>query len=330
MKLLKKFFLLMTALVVVLSMAACQYETNTIVIAEGDWDSNRFYNDVVKFILEEGYGEEVEITEIGTQGMILGLSNGSIDLNVETWSENMATYQDDIEAGNYYEIGINFDDNYQGLYIPQYIKDEYPDLVSVEDLVDYKFLFPDPEVTGWDPDEDKAVVYGGPSSWSITEFFVKKFANSDVYPDLVENFDFRPLESTATLNTTIVSAYDEEAGWVGYYWEPTDIMGLYDMYLLEDDHTYDVDSGVGFVPTNNVTIIGRDGFGDQYPEAEAFLAKMSTSSAVVNEVLAYMVENDLETEDAAIWWLDNNEDMWSTWVTEDARTLIRAALDSLE
>ncbi len=330
MKLLKKFFLLMVAVVVVVSIAACQYESNTIVIAEGDWDSNRFYNDVVKFILEEGYGEEVEITEIGTQSMVLGLTDGSIDLNVETWSENMTTYQTDIAAGNYSELGVNFNDNYQGIYIPQYIKDEYPDFNSVEDLVDYKFLFPDPEITNWDPDTDKGVIYGGPSSWSITKFFVKKFENDEVYPDLVANFEFRPLESTATLNTTIVSAYENEEGWAGYYWEPTDIMGMYDMYLLQDNHEYNAETGVGFVPTNNVTVIATSGFEDEYPEAAVFLSKLHTSSAVVNAVLAYMVENDLDSEAAAVWWLDNNEDMWSLWVTEAARAKIRTALDALE
>ncbi len=329
MGLLKKFFLLTMVLIVGFAAAACQYESNTIVIAEGDWDSNRFYNDVVKFILEEGYGEEVEITEIGTEGMNLGMRDGSIDLNVETWSENMTSYQEDIEAGYYTELGINFDDNYQGLYIPQFIKDANPGLVSVDDLVDYKALFPDPEITNWDPDTDKAVVYGGPSSWAITKFFIEKFENSDVYPELVANFEFRPLESTATLNTTIVSAFDNQEAWVGYYWEPTDIMGLYDMYLLEDNHDYVPETGVGFVPTNNVTIIATAGFEDEYPEATAFLSKMSTSSAVVNAVLAYMVENDLDTEAAAIWWLDNNEDMWSAWVTDDAQTKIRAALDAL-
>lgn len=329
MRLFKKFFLLMFAALTVFSVAACQYESNTIYIAEGDWDSNRFYNDVVEFILENGYGEDVEITEIGTQGMVLGLTDGSIDLNVETWSENMATYQSDIAAGYYEELGVNFDDNYQGLYIPQYIKDANPGLVSVDDLVNYKSLFPDPEVTGWNPDTDKAVVYGGPSSWSITEFFKKKFENSDVYPDLVANFEFRPLESTATLNTTIVSAFNNQSAWVGYYWEPTDIMGLYDMYLLEDNHDYNVDTGVGFVPTNNVTIVATAGFKDVHPDAATFLSKMHTSSSVVNAVLAYMVENDLETYDAAVWWLDNNEDMWSQWVTADAQTKIREALDAL-
>ena len=329
MGLLKKFFLLTMVLIVGFAAAACQYESNTIVIAEGDWDSNRFYNDVVKFILEEGYDEEVQITEIGTEGMNLGMRDGSIDLNVETWSENMTNYKEDIEAGYYTELGINFDDNFQGLYIPQFIKDANPGLVSVDDLVDYKALFPDPEITNWNPDTDKAVVYGGPSAWAITKFFIEKFENSEVYPELVANFEFRPLESTATLNTTIVSAFDNQEAWVGYYWEPTDIMGLYDMYLLEDNHDYDPEAGVGFVPTNNVTIIATAGFEDEHLEAATFLSKMSTSSAVVNAVLAYMVENDLDTEAAAIWWLDNNEDMWSTWVTDDAQTKIRAALDAL-
>lgn len=325
----KKIFLFMLALVTILTASACQYESQAIVIAEGDWDSNRFYNEVTKFILEEGYDKEVEITQVGTETLKLGLRDGSIDLNVETWSANMTSYDEDIEAGYYDELGINFDDNYQGLYIPAYLQEAYPDLVSVNDLVKYKHLFPDVDNSSWDTETDKAVVYGGPSSWGASKFYIAKFENSTDYPELVANFEFRNIESTATLNTTIVSAYENEEPWVGYYWEPTDIMGTYDMVLLEDELPYNSETGAGNMPTTNITIVATDGFTDEHPDATEYLSKMRTSSSVVNAVLAYMVENDLDTYDAAIWWLDNNEDVWSTWVTEDAQDAIREALDAL-
>lgn len=328
MKLFRKAFLLMFALVTIFSVAACQYETDTIVIGEGDWNSNRFYNQVVKYILENGYDETVEVTSVSTPILIQSLTDGSIDLNIETWSDNMPTYQQDILDGNYVELGVNFDDNFQGIYIPQYLQDEHPDLVSISDLANYKSLFPDPEVTGWDAENDKGVIYGGPSSWQVTTFFINKFANTDLYPELAANFEFRTLESTATLNSTLTAAYESEEAWAGYNWEPTSIMGRYDMVLLEDDIAYDYDTGAGLIPTNNVTIVSTANFEEAHADAAAFLKLMNTSSAMVNEVLAYMDEQGLDPDEVAIWWLQNNESIWSTWVSDDALAKINTALDA--
>ncbi|QWB95165.1 hypothetical protein KHQ89_04115 [Mycoplasmatota bacterium] len=329
MKLFKKFFLLMFAVITVLSVAACQYDSDVIVIAEGDWDSNIFYNEMVKIIIEEGYDTEVEITQVGTQVMTLGLIDGDIDLNIETWAANMGTYEDDIAEGRYDELGTNFDDNYQGLYIPTYIQEANPGLVSVQDLVDYKALFPDPEITNWDPETDKAVVYGGPSGWGASKFYTAKFENEELYKDLVDNFEFRTIEATATLNATIASANDNEEAWVGYYWEPTDIMGIYDMVLLEDDIAFDSETGAGNLPTTPVTIVSTDGFKEDYPEIADFLSNMSTSSAVVNDVLAYKTQQGLDIQAVTVWWMQENVDMWSSWVTEDAATKINDALDAM-
>ena len=39
---------------------------------------------------------------------------------------------------------------------------------------------------------------------------------------------------------------------------------------------------------------------------------------------------DANTEDAALWWLRGNGDVWSEWVTTDAGAAIQDALDSGE
>ena len=321
----KKLLLIFTVLLAGLSLAACQYESNTIVIGEGDWQSNQFYNQVAKIIIEEGYGVEVEVMQVDTPLLIASLTDGSIDLNLETWSDNMPTYEADIENGNYQELGLNFNDNYQGIYIPTYLADQY-DIEYITDLVDHKALFPDPEVTNWDPATDKAVVYGGPSGWQVTTFLVNKFSNEEVYPELVEHFEFRPLESTALLDATLTDAYNSEEPWAGYNWEPTTIMGLFDMTLLKDQADYDKDSGAGMVPTNDVTVVASNNFVETYPEIVEFLENYRTSAQVASDALAYMAENELSAADTAAWWLENNKDMWTTWVPEDVVSKVEDSL----
>ncbi|MCF7932541.1 MAG: hypothetical protein K9K93_05155 [Acholeplasmataceae bacterium] len=321
----KKIFLIVFVLITAISIGACQYESDTIVLGEGDWQSNQFYNQVAKFIMEEGYGYEVDVTQVDTPLLIQSLADGSIHINVETWSDNMPTYAADIEAGNYVEVGVNFSDNYQGIYVPKYLSDQYG-ITTINDLVDNKALFPDPEVTSWDPEFHKGVVYGGPSGWNVTTFFSTKFENEELYPGLVEHFDFRPLESTALLDASLMDAYDNEEGWAGYNWEPTTIMGLLDMVRLEDDVPYDALTGAGNMPTNNVTIVVTESFVDDYPELVDFLANYNTSAAVASAALAYMAENDMSAAETAEWWLKENVTYWESWVTEDAKADILAAL----
>ncbi|MBU1094751.1 MAG: hypothetical protein KKH01_09870 [Firmicutes bacterium] len=322
----KKFLTVLLLLISVGSLAACQYESDTIVIGEGDWQSNQFYNQVAKYIIEEGYDNKVDVTVVDTPLLIQSLTDGSIQVNVETWSDNMPTYQSDIAAGNYTQIGVNFSDNYQGIYIPQYLADEY-DIEYIVDLVDHKELFADPEISNWNAETDKAVVYGGPSGWQVTEFLINKFTNTELYPELAANFELRPLESSALLDATLIDAYESSEPWVGYNWEPTAIMGTLDMVLLKDYFDYDITTGAGNMPTNDVTIVVTSGFQADYPEISEFLSKYATSSQVASDALSYMTENDMTATETAKWWLSENSDMWSLWVTADAKAKILAVLE---
>ena len=47
------------------------------------------------------------------------------------------------------------------------------------------------------------------------------------------------------------------------------------------------------------------------------------------EVAAWQNENqDASNEDAALWWLNGNVDVWSNWVTNEASDAIKEALEA--
>ena len=316
------------AITIVFTLAACGGDE--INLAEGDWESNEFHNQVAKLIIEEGYGHSVNITQADTPVITQSMITGDLDVNLEMWSGNIPSYEDDLAEGRYEEVSVNFDDNYQGLYIPEYLLDDYPDLTTIQALVDHKELFPDPEVNNWDAEEDKGVIYGGPSGWADTAFLQNKFENEEDYPELVEHFEFRPLESTATLNSTLMSAYQDEEPWVGYNWEPTWILGQLDLYLLEDEIDFvsaDDERGRGNLPPQDVTVIITAGFRDRFPDVTDFLSHYETSSAITSEALAYMRDNDATPREAAIYFLTEYEDLWTQWVPEDVENNVKAAIE---
>lgn len=310
----KKLFALMLTAVMVLAMAGCATEEKKIVIGEGDWDSNALHDQIAKIIIEEGYGVEVEIVTADTAVMITGLAQKDIDVVFELWSDNVPTYQDDIAAGKYVELSTNFDDNMQGLYVPTYMVEGpnaiAPDLKSVDDLKNYVDLFPDPE------DGSRGIIYGGPEGWSATAFLHNKM---DAY-GLDEHFNFRPIDSGAALNATLAGAYEKQEPWLGYNWEPTWIMGLYDMTLLEDAAytPEDFEQGIGAFPAVNVIVACNADFEEKFPELTAFLKNYTTSSSLTSAGLAYMQENGVEADEAAKWFINDNSDLIKDMVTADA------------
>lgn len=319
----KKFMVVLALLTFTFTMASCTREDDKIVIGEGNWQSVKFHDEIAKFIIENGYGEEVDIVPANTSVLVQSLRSDSVDVTLELWAQNIPTYEEDIKNGEYKKLSTNFDDNRQGIFVPTYLVEGpgalAPNLETVQDLKDYADLFPNPD------GGDKAIIYGGPDGWSATEFLENKM---EAY-GLDEYFTFKKINSSASLAASLAGAYEKKQPWVGYNWEPTWVMGLYDMTLLEDT-TYnsdDFEQGIGAFPTVDVNVVASSSFIEQFPEVSEFLSHYQTSSNLTNEGLAYMQEHDVDADDAAKWFLKEHQDIWSTWVPEEVKEKVLAALE---
>ena len=61
------------------------------------------------------------------------------------------------------------------------------------------------------------------------------------------------------------------------------------------------------------------------------LRKWDFNIDIYKEVAAWSSANpDAATNDAALWWLNSNVDLWSGWVTSEAAAAIRASLGANE
>ncbi len=315
----KKILMIAVLMLLFMTVAACDQQEE-IVFGQGDWDSNVFHDEVARYIIENGYDVPTRSVSADTAIMISTLKTGDIDVAMEIWSDNIPTYSADLAAGEYIRLGVNFGDNAQGLYIPKYLTEEYPELQTVEDLKDFAHLFPHPE------GGDKGIIYGGPQGWAATAFLEDKI---EVY-GLGDYYEFRSIDSNSILSATLADAYRDEQPWVGYNWEPTWIMGIYDMVLLEDTQYSESDfaEGIGAFPSVSVDIVITNDFEARYPEITEFLRNYTSSSDLTSDALGYMVDNDATGRETAIWFLKNNEDIWSKWVSDEALTKILDALNN--
>ncbi len=330
MKKIHRFLWIALAFAVLLgSLAGCasSQKAKTVRFADVGWDSILFHNAVAGTVAKNVFG--YEWTEVSGSTPITheALKKGEIDVHMEVWTDNLSSYDSDIAAGELQEVGVNFDDNAQGFYVPRYviegdaargIEPLAPELKSVADLKDYADLFKDPE------DPSKGIIYGGIAGWEITEIMHKKY----LYYGLDATYNYIEPGTDAATSAVLVSAYDKGEAVVAYYWEPTWLLGKYDFVLLEDA-PYDPElyyEGKTACPSVRVTICVSNEFYESDPEFTAFLSSYHTSSAMTSQALAYMQDTGANYEAAAVWFLNENRSLVEGWLTSDQAAKLYAAI----
>lgn len=310
-----------------LSNCGAKEERGTITFANAGWDSSRFHNAVAGLIAEEGYGYTWTETSGSSTVLAEGMKKSEIDINMETWSDNLATYEPDIKNGSYQELGTNFDDNIQGFYVPRYviegdaergIEPMAPDLKTVEDLRQYANLFVDEE------DPGRGRLYGAIPGWEIDTVLYNKY----LYYGLDETYNYFRSGSDASLSAAISSAYEKGEPIVTYYWDPTWLLGKYDMVLLEDAPYEPVGfkEGKTACPSVNVTVTVSNTFQEQNKDFCEFLSNYHTSSALTSEALAYMQDTGADYNETARWFLKEHPELLEQWLSGKRLEAVQNAL----
>ena len=325
----KKVLILFAALVLLVSgLAGCapQTQAKTITFADVGWDSILFHNAVAGTVAETVFG--YSWTEVSGSTPITheAVKKGEIDVHMEVWTDNLPDYGRDIASGALKELGVNFDDNAQGFYVPRYvvegdpergIEPVAPDLKTVADLKAYASVFKAPE------NPYKGLIDGGIAGWELTGIMHKKY----LHYGLDETFNYLEPGTDAATSAVLVSAYDRGEPVVAYYWEPTWLLGKYDFILLEDE-PYDEAlffEGKTACPSVKVMVCASNDFYQKNPEFSAFLSKYRTSSALTSEALAYMEETGADYKATAKWFLNEQRALVETWLTaEQASTLYKS------
>ena len=294
-------------------------EKTAITFADVGWDSIKLNNALAGLVAEKVFHYTWQETPGSTPISHEALVKGEVDIHIEEWTDNIESYAPDLKAGKFTELGINFNDNHQGLYVPRYVVDKYPDLKTVKDLAKHADLFPDPD------DKSKGIIYGGVTGWGATEIMKKKVAayGLDKYYNYVES------GSDAVLSGSMTSAWDKKEPIVAYYWDPTWLLGKYDFVLLEDD-PYDeakFQEGIGAYPSVTVTVAVSNDFAKSNPDYCQFLKKFKMSSAIISEALAYMNDTGADYNKAANWLLtETHPELIDEWLTPNQAKTLKEAL----
>ena len=322
----------MAALLLVMAGGSCLFAEETVKFADFSWESVQLHNRIVGHILEKGFDKKVEYLFVESLPGLMGIERGDIQLSMEGWVDNVLEFWTKAqEKGDMVSLGKNFPDAPQGWYVPTYvikgdpergIEPLAPDLRSVEDLPKYAHLFPDPE------DPEKGRFLNGPTGWNCSSINTKKLKayGLDTY------FNNMFTGSSSALATGIAAAYKKGRPVLAYYWEPTPILGMFDMTLLEEppysEEIWETTKACAY-PSCRVLKLANAEFLEENPTVEAFLRRYNTTLDLTNKVLAYMEKNDATLEETARWFLKEYPDLWKDWLQGQDPKIVKKVEASL-
>ena len=308
-------------------------------LADFDWNSANVHTGIVQFILEHGYGCEVETTRGSTTPIMAAHYDSQLDVVTELWYDNIVTQYDAVEAEGIIEnIGINTPDSQQAFYVDRNTAEKY-NIKSVLDMNNPEIaaLFTDPE----NPDMGRMVsCIGGWTCYTINHVKQRVYGLDKFYT----NFD---PGSSGALAAEIAGAFAKDRPIFTYYWAPTALMGKVDLVRLTEP-PYDAACwGAMMDVVEDIKANGKDvykptcateykdmsldksvltAWADTHPDETAFLRAYSIPTATVNKLLAfYEGEADGDMELLAMEYLQNNSE-WKSWVSAEVAANVSDAL----
>ena len=296
----------------------------TIVFSDLNWTSAQVQNRIAQFIVEHGYGYETDAILGGTLPNFQGLLNGDIHVNMEVWLPNQVEQWDPAVAnGQVVPIGKSLGEDWQSAFvIPKYIADANPGLTSVDQLADdeYKDLFATTDSGG------KARIVGCVVGWSCE---VVNIAQIEAY-GLNDHVEVISPGSQEALFSDLQGRYDRQEPWLGYMWGTADPALVLDLVRLEEppytDECWFTTKACGYKDAT-ILIAVHPSMVTNAPDVVEFLRNWGFNIEIYKGVARHMAANPgIEAADAAVWFLQNNQDVWSAWVPADIAEKVMAAL----
>ncbi|BAU77024.1 ABC transporter substrate-binding protein [Metapseudomonas furukawaii] len=282
-----------------------------------NWESGMLLTDLLQFVLKNGYGCETDSLPGNSITMEQALGNNDIQVFAEEWIGRSDAWNKAATAGKVVGVGAPIVGATEGWYVPRYviegdakrgIEAKAPQLKAIADLGQYAELFRDPEEPG------KGRFYNCPAGWTCeldNSEMLKRYGLEDKFTN------FRPGTGPA-LDAAVLSSYRRGEPILFYYWSPTPLMGQADLVKLEEQ------AGVDKSVTIQVGLSRT--FHDEAPELVAVLEKVNLPIDLLNQNLAKMAKEKMDSADLAKAFLKEHPDLWRAWVSEDAAKKIEAAL----
>ncbi len=293
-------------------------------ITEMNWASSQIITEVSKFLLEQGYGCTIEKVPSATTTSVASLAeNGEPDIVTELWLNSTGDVYAKLEAeGKVSRLAdVIAPGGLEGWWVPEYLAEANPELATIEGVL------ANPDLVG-------GRFNNCPDGWGcriVNDNLVKAL---DMEGAGIEVFNHG---SGETLATSIAAAYENQEPWFGYYWGPTSVLGQYKMTKVAigdiDTEIHSANQnkdnsspGVSDFPPAPVLTVATADLAEQKPEVAELMSRVSFSVDLMSGLLAWQEENSASAEEAAVYFLTTQSDVWSQWVNDAAGEKLSALI----
>jgi glycine betaine/proline transport system substrate-binding protein len=283
-RLTRKVLMLAAAAALLVTVGCSKGEEKKITLAYVAWDSEIASTHVVKRVLEDRLGYQVDMMQVDAGPMWAGVSDGSADAMVAAWLPT--THQSYYESfeGQFVDLGPNMEGTKIGLVVPAYW-----DAQSIEDLKKPEYADAvGRQIIGIEP---------GAGVMMTTEAAMDAYGLTDW--TLVES-------SSAAMASELLKAYQEERPIIVTGWTPHWKFAKMELKYLEDP------LGV-YGGDERIHTIVRKGLDQDHPDAYQFLDRFYWTPDDMAQVMVDIQEG-MEAEEAARKWIEANGDKVDAWV----------------
>ena len=281
-------------------------------LAQRGWLGFELNNAVARILLEEETGYRVETIEVEGATQFESLAKGETHVNLEIWVGGwMEDYQKYVEEEGSVEDGGPLGVVGKiGWFIPTYLLDEHPELATWEG-------FKDPEIAALfstDATGDK-----GQFTHADPDYVC---AADDLMRNLGLPFEVVHAGSEEALIAAVEEAFSNQEPLLFYFWSPHWLFAKYEITEVElpphskecYDDKVDLDDVSCGYPAEILRKALWPGLKDHAPEAYQFLKSFSYTTEDQITMLALVEVEGKTVEEAARFWIEQNENVWRAWI----------------
>ena len=303
-----------------------------ITIADMNWASASLMAHVDKAILT-AMGCEVELVAGSTMPTFTSMNEtGDPDVAPEVWANAFQDLVDSAVGAGRLHIGnaAPMSGLGEGWWVLPHTLDQHPELTTAEAILARPDLFPDKE------DPSRGAFHGCPAGWGC------QLANQALYDGFgMDALGWNLIDpgSAAGLDGSIAKHSEQGEHWFGYYWNPTSIIGKYDMQAIDMGSWAGADNWDGCVALGNAgceasswtasrvnTLLSDNMYYNGPTGAMAYFEARTYPGTVMNAMLVWMEDTGGTGADAATEFLSSQGDTWKAWVSADVAASVEASL----
>lgn len=232
----------------------------------------------------------------------------------EMWPTRVAEkWNQTVEARAAFTGGPTYDvTQIEGWFVPAKVVRDFPALGSAENLKDMRALYQSTR---------KPKFVSCPKEWAcamINRNMLKSFG-------LFDAFDVIEPQSRIEMDQLIGQMSAANTPMVFYYWQPNALLAQLDVKPIAfggyDAKAYAcygrnecANSAKSAYPTEVINLVVADWVRGDAPELIPYVRKAQMPVAIMNQLLAKMVDQNMSAEAVASHFIANYEEIWRTWL----------------